>query len=244
MQTAIACLETHCGPLVIFDSAALVAVGESLSKFHESKAVKFSAAELVSRKVTDVGASDARAELKFEGFNIQEWAVFPKMKSRIASTKCRENGRLKALLNVGGHDSLSHHQEDDIDQLFAEDPWKHSSLVAAPVGKPTIDAWSGWGRKLTDEISASDENSNGDIRGQESADSELQHVADPVCGNCAFIQRWAMLAKTNLKINRGLAVILHKLTEMNAPSRANADQPNINPPSCMNTEGCKAECDP
>ena len=37
---------------------------------------------------------------------------------------------------------------------------------------------------------------------------------------------------------------LHKLTEMNAPLRTNADQPNINPPSCMNTEGRKAECDP
>ena len=59
-----------------------------------------------------------RACGKVESFNIQQWAAFAKKKSNIASSICKELGRLKASQSVSRIP-----RGCDLDPLHQADPW-------------------------------------------------------------------------------------------------------------------------
>ena len=54
--------------------------------------------------ITKISLHDSNA--KFEGFDILQWAAFAKKKSNIASSTCRELGRLKASRSTKHHEDV------------------------------------------------------------------------------------------------------------------------------------------
>ena len=81
-------MTTWCGTLHIFSQDALKVVLEKMAE----------------KPLNDVGG-DAHL---FEGYDAEQWAKFAQMKSKIASSICRENGRLKSRLQ---------------DPMESNDPW-------------------------------------------------------------------------------------------------------------------------
>ena len=88
MAGCIASMTTWCGTLHLFSQDALNVVLEKIAE----------------RPPNDVGG-DAHL---FEGYDAEQWAKFAQMKSKIVSSICRENGRLKSRLQ---------------DPMESNDPW-------------------------------------------------------------------------------------------------------------------------
>ena len=73
---------------------------------------------------------------KLEGFDITQWAAFAKKKSNIASSICKELGRLKASQSV-----FTHAQACENDPLCRSDPWAGASFkLDASRSKPRDNA--------------------------------------------------------------------------------------------------------
>jgi hypothetical protein len=126
MVDIIASLITSCGPLQIF---SLEALEVALSK--------------ISRIPTHAGSlsDEAPAPLPppvelLDGFTINQWAAYAKLKSQVASRMCHENGLMKRkLVNLDNCRSAlpPAASAEKGDPLFAEDPWQAaSSKLAAP----------------------------------------------------------------------------------------------------------------
>ena len=77
------------------------------------------ALEAVVNKIAVDGARD-----KLEGFDILEWAAFAKKKSNIASSICKELGRLKTCMSAS-----TPSRRCDLDPLHQSDPWAGASLA-------------------------------------------------------------------------------------------------------------------
>ena len=76
--------------------------------------------------------------LKLEGFDISQWAAFAKKKSNIASSICKELGRLQAFQSV-----FTRTQACENDPFFRSDPWVGASLkLDASRSKPGDNAQS------------------------------------------------------------------------------------------------------
>ena len=73
----VARFDTLHGPLQIYSQQALHAICSALPI---------------------VKHDDAQAQALLEGFSLEHWASYGRRKSRIASKVCKENGRLKAML--------------------------------------------------------------------------------------------------------------------------------------------------
>jgi hypothetical protein len=74
---------------------------------------------------------DAQPQALLEGFTLEQWASYGRRKSGITSKVCKENGRLKAMLDSIGHDQDElitsnvgqRNACDDEDPLASNDPW-------------------------------------------------------------------------------------------------------------------------
>jgi hypothetical protein len=112
----LARLDTLHGPLFIFDVQAVQALLSSLP------------------------CLSALAPLQespgfFEGYTAEQWCSFAKKKTKIASTTCRELGRMKAR-SVLATPEKAEPMQSDKDPVFEQDPWSSREITASKVSAP------------------------------------------------------------------------------------------------------------
>ena len=126
MARIIASLTTSCGPLQMFSLEALEMALSKISTFPTQ------AGDLADETHAP---SPPPVEL-LDGFTINQWAAYAKLKSQVASRMCHENGLMKRkLANLDSWRSAlpSAAFAEKGDPLFVEDPWQAaSSKLAAP----------------------------------------------------------------------------------------------------------------
>ena len=83
----VAILHTSCGELHIYDVAGLREIMCAL-------VVQLPVAQ------TPEAARDDEQNAKLDGFSLKEWSDYAKRKARIATEKCRENGKLKEAIRA------------------------------------------------------------------------------------------------------------------------------------------------
>ena len=107
----VARFDTFYGPLQIYSPQALHAICSALPI---------------------VKHDDAQPQALLEGFTFQQWASYGRRKSRITSKVCKENGRLKAILESTNSNWDKRNKvksaHDDEDPLIFNDPWSGCSL--------------------------------------------------------------------------------------------------------------------
>ena len=140
-----AMLSTKCGDLFVFDLEALAAVMATISvnqTFLPSLAQQGPSATCSPPDQVPVGKDVV------DGFTIQQWAEYAKLKARIASTMCKENGRLKqqsaSVMNKGNIDvkplaAVNDKGTDNIgnDSVYQSDPWRRSASKRGRVKRLT-----------------------------------------------------------------------------------------------------------
>ena len=120
MAGCIASMETWCGTLHLYTNGALKDVLDRIVNMPQVQTVEKQA------MVDGDGAQHLH-----EGYNAKQWAEYAQLKSKIATSTCRTNGKLKALLR---------------DPLQAADPWtgKGSKLHDSVNNVESSDAWNAW----------------------------------------------------------------------------------------------------
>jgi hypothetical protein len=142
-MSAIAVLDSAIGQLHIYDIKAFGSLVESLAK---------------SPTMLHVGHR-AEQQILVDGFTIEQWAAYGRHKAAIASKVCKDNGRLKAMLDSMSHrrgklvtNSADERACDDDDPLVSNDPWRGCSFPpsASASEPPCLSLWSSWNRSLND----------------------------------------------------------------------------------------------
>ena len=122
-----AVLQTKRGDLVIYDSEAVAKVVAALPEVSQ-----------LPDYFSDPPPAPPPLEL-LDGFTIEQWAKFGKLKAEIASRVCRENGSLKKKLasyshpetrvDLAANDKAGHGGQSCHDVLFEKDPWRRPKNV-------------------------------------------------------------------------------------------------------------------
>jgi hypothetical protein len=126
MAPIIASLTTACGPLQMFSLEAL-----------ELALAKISTMPTQAGTLSDEAPAPLPPSLELlDGFTINQWAAYAKLKSQVASRMCQENGMMKRkLANLDNWRPALPPAAvaEKGDPLFASDPWQAaSSKLAAP----------------------------------------------------------------------------------------------------------------
>ena len=136
----LATFTTRAGTLHIFSENALLAVLNSISIDEKTKTATHEVEALSKVKLEELVTTH-------DGYDIIEWANYAKKKAHIASSTCREVGKMKSLLrqrHAGGSDAPC-----DNDPLVKLDPWADAANSMSFECKADdlsveTDAWSEW----------------------------------------------------------------------------------------------------
>ena len=88
MDHAIASLNTRCGTLLLFTQDALKEVLDKIVTTPQIPAFE---------KMDKIGGQKDDAHL-VDGYCAQEWADYARLKAQVATSVCRENGKMKQML--------------------------------------------------------------------------------------------------------------------------------------------------
>ena len=132
----VARLDTVHGPLFLFDSSAVQVVLETIPIVSEIAGGVSIQRPLGETLITNSAADSA---IRFEGFTIDEWAVYAKKKSSLASRICKQNVELKAKLASG---DICAGQFDSFNTV---DPWAGAAFHCENKDPDDCaDVWSQW----------------------------------------------------------------------------------------------------
>ena len=119
-------LDTWHGPLFIFDIEAVQAIVSSLPR-------------------NSTLAPMLKVPSCFEGYTAEQWCGYAKKKAKIASTTCRELGRLRSLSTCAATSPRDFSQSDPWEGC---DPWLNATPLP-PLQWSTCcdDPWSDWAKR-------------------------------------------------------------------------------------------------
>ena len=87
-----------------------------------------------------------------DGFSIERWAAYAKLKARIASSVCKDNARLKRLASTESLGEVKGDCRHAVDHVFEADPWLAASTALgcdcvstrSACDGVSEDVWSKW----------------------------------------------------------------------------------------------------
>ena len=145
MAPIIASLTTACGPLQMFSLEAL-----------ELALAKISTIPTQAGTLSDEAPAPLPPSLELlDGFTINQWAAYAKLKSQVASRMCHENGLMKRkLANLDNWRPALPPAAvaEKVDPLCAADPWQAASsklaasrcVAASTSASSDVHLWADW----------------------------------------------------------------------------------------------------
>ena len=220
-----------------FDSSAIQPPGAECSNV----AMQDSCTASIGVDTTDLHESKAPTDSMYEGFSAEQWAQFARRKSRIASSICRANGKLKAETSrkeqPPGASSSNRWAdvEDVLDDGKPFDPWLKAQLPGPRIAPGPQADWSRWwppsystaGTRLAPleakTVVSSIVNDMQKFEGDDRDKVAKALLVVPIQLSKIQLQdftpdasaKWGGLVKRYRKHRRGLKVFLEKLTVMN-----------------------------